>query len=970
MVELASEGGQSSGPWGVMPRSPLDKMLSWVTPEKNKGGDPQSMAETAHFRRSSRLAAAIPIAISGYDERGESFEENTQTIEISKNGAKIATIHRLAPEAELTMTSSVTGHTCLAKVIWRSATPRTSRNVFETGIEVIEPVQPEALWGTVKPLPADWIEPGPPPTADERLEYLCQRARSDHSTVQTPAESAKVSREGAAASEETGWELTTSDAGELPTETELASSIDAGASTDLADWAVQETRKTTRDAKPARTAPWAKGKLTLLGLNLDKTSSAAVASQSTHSSEETSGRTEAAHPPGNGAETELPLSPQETQASAGTNGDDPGPSTATEEPPPLVGATADAPPDHIENTLRAVQQKVSEQVAEASSEVRERSAAGLKPPQPVATVEGLTEELRTAGQEVVNQVREQLAHMTHKSLEILTQRSKTATEESRKQLDKVLEQAVSRSTDTASKSIRRATEQAVTELQSSQQRVEASFEVRAAEYEQRFRELSTSATEGLERQSDALVASFQQRLDTALEDFEQQAAKRLQQLVDRLTAQFEQTWSVQADNQATAMAEKLSEKLRVAGNAVVDEAKNELGSVTRASLEAVTQATAKECHSQLDRIFREQSETVSGAADAAVSSIKLAAEQGQTQLRIVRQEMGGSFEAGAQESERRLAEQAARGMEAIQAKSNALVEGFESRLGKTLHRFELKATSELSGLLEKTAAQRREESARQLEIHAVETEHKLKEGLTASGESVVEEARRLAGITRGALESLSQTAAEECRKRIEEFRSKSLAIQKQIDEVNRTSVERVQHETVTAKSGSRRRKLIPTLVVLLVFLVPAATVLYLSTRPVMRLRPAPPAEFADTNPKWNTKRDAAEQQLAAAYWDSAVQDVQTMYHFHESLPVDPPATFQVDPELFASSGVKIDAVGSRTHYWQKLRELWGQPQTWVKSDAWNTDWIDNLFSSSREGNVKPKPNTGAPPPPRPADTNP
>lgn len=100
-----------------MPRSPLHKVLSWVTPEKGTNGDTQPMAETAHFRRSSRLAVAIPIRVSGHDEIGESFDVKAQTVEVSRNGAKITTTHPLAPRAEITISNPASGRSCPAKVI-------------------------------------------------------------------------------------------------------------------------------------------------------------------------------------------------------------------------------------------------------------------------------------------------------------------------------------------------------------------------------------------------------------------------------------------------------------------------------------------------------------------------------------------------------------------------------------------------------------------------------------------------------------------------------------------------------------------------------------------------------------------------------------------------------------------------------------------------------------------------------------
>jgi hypothetical protein len=908
-----------------MPRLPLHKVLAWVNSDKHRIVDPQSTAEGTHFRRSSRLHLAIPITLTGQDESGEGFEESAQTLDVNRHGARITTTHELAPKAEVTIANPATGRACPAKIIWRG---RSSQYGFECGVEYGGPVEPERIWAVESP-PRDWAEGCAQPTADQRLEYLCQRARSDLSTVTTSPGTARV--------------------------LEKAPAHSGVAVEEPSDLPVHEAQEPKPEAKPARQGNWSKANLTLLGLNLNQPRpSASPMSSATPVSEESAGGTEAAHLPENDATSESFSYPPQAEVDVGNDGDGREAPVFTAEVPTRPADTAtDGLPNQIQGALPGAQYNVSQEVEGTSPAAREPSPdAELQR----RAVERLTEELRVSGQEVVGQVREQLAHMTFKSLEILTQRAKTSTEECRNQLTKVLEQTVSRSKDTASGSIRRAAEEAVAELQSSQQKLEAGFETRASEYEQRFAELSASAAAGLERQSDAMVTSFQGRLDGALEEFEQKAAKRLQELIDRVSAQFEENWFREAEKQAATIAEKLSERLRVAGNVVVDEAKGELASVTKASLEAVTQATAKECHTQLDRLFREQSGTVSGAAVAAVNSIKLAAGQTLTELQTTGQRMSSSFEAGVQESQKRLSEQASRGMEAIERKSSAVVDGFENQLKSTLRGFEQKAGSELSELLRKTAAERREESARQLELHAVETEQKLKKGLTSSGEGIVEEARRLAGITQGALESLSQTAAEECRKRIEEFRRKSLAIQKEVDQLNQSNLQKIQYEIAPIKkSKSSSRPVVVTLAVFLLALVPAGAAIYLSTRPVLRLRSAPLAEFADAAPTWSAKRLTAEQQLAGAYWDLAVQDLQTKYPYGTSLPADPPSAFQVDPKAFAASGARIDFAASRTRYWQKLRDVWGQSKVWEESYGWNTDWIDRFLSSHGNGA---RPNAG------------
>ena len=74
-------------------------------------------AVAPHFRRSSRIQVVLPITLCGHDERGAVFEEDAQTLDVSKNGAKIVTTHLLTPDAEVMIWISSTGRTCRSKVI-------------------------------------------------------------------------------------------------------------------------------------------------------------------------------------------------------------------------------------------------------------------------------------------------------------------------------------------------------------------------------------------------------------------------------------------------------------------------------------------------------------------------------------------------------------------------------------------------------------------------------------------------------------------------------------------------------------------------------------------------------------------------------------------------------------------------------------------------------------------------------------
>jgi hypothetical protein len=111
----------------------------------------------------------------------------------------------------------------------------------------------------------------------------------------------------------------------------------------------------------------------------------------------------------------------------------------------------------------------------------------------------------------------------------------------------------------------------------------------------------------------------------------------------------------------------------------------------------------------------------------------------------------------------------------------------------------------------------------------------------------------------------------------------------------------------------------------------------LSIQPVMQLRLDPPAEFLAQNPAWSSKRRAAEERLARAYWESSVQGMQSKYAFGAELPNDPPIEFTVEGNGLKGETLKTDSE-SRNRYWRKFCQVWVLPQVWHKSYVWNTNW--------------------------------
>lgn len=123
---------------------------------------------------------------------------------------------------------------------------------------------------------------------------------------------------------------------------------------------------------------------------------------------------------------------------------------------------------------------------------------------------------------------------------------------------------------------------------------------------------------------------------------------------------------------------------------------------------------------------------------------------------------------------------------------------------------------------------------------------------------------------------------------------------------------------------------------LLLLLIPAALIVYASTRPHFRLKAEMPPEFVDLPPKASREHKAAEERLAREYWQVVQMSVQWKYTYGSSLPESPPAEFRITGRSEDGAGT---ARSSRLRYWRQLRKIWVLRTSWVRSQEWTTHWL-------------------------------
>lgn len=133
----------------------------------------------------------------------------------------------------------------------------------------------------------------------------------------------------------------------------------------------------------------------------------------------------------------------------------------------------------------------------------------------------------------------------------------------------------------------------------------------------------------------------------------------------------------------------------------------------------------------------------------------------------------------------------------------------------------------------------------------------------------------------------------------------------------------------------RERQGVSGLVILTVL---AGIFLFESVHPVMRLQSYPPSDFlkvnASRNATWIGNRN--QENIARSYWVLAGSYVAQRYSYGQLLPSRPPEDFAVST---------AEDYSTRALYWQRLRGVWNQQDTWVRSYELDTGWINGVLDS-------------------------
>ncbi|MGH9351849.1 MAG: hypothetical protein ACRD2G_06790 [Terriglobia bacterium] len=563
--------------------------------------------------------------------------------------------------------------------------------------------------------------------------------------------------------------------------------------------------------------------------------------------------------------------------------------------------------EQLEGTLSAFKRKatarIDEDIAKATAGLLDRSAGQLQQ-QTDEVREKLLADLRDSGSTVLEETRRHLGKIEKASSEILQESARAAAE-------KAVSQAAIDVEEQAQAAISRSADLAVSKISAAQKTLQTQAELCLTDHQRQLASVSVASIEGAQRKLDSHLESFRGQIEQRCGD----------------------------------AREKLLADLKDSGSIVLEETRRHLGKIEKSSSEILhesARAAAEKAVSQAAKKAEEQAQAaISRNAELAVS--KIGAEQKALQTQA---------ELSVKDHQKQLTAVLAANVESAQRKLDSHLETFEEKLQAAAGTLEQKILDSGRQDFPRAAAELAEAAAAGMEKQAGQMARQVEEKIQASGAALAEKAcRQAAGEAENSLRSMRETAVEQARSQMQQLfkematasraqfdteieqsiRKQRRSAQAQMDEVSRASLERLRSvgpQVVAAVPASRASHFL----LILVALIPTVLFVYLASRPMMRLAPNAPADFVEAYPELDGAHADTAQKLAQAYWDWAAVHLAPDYPYGSQLPEQPPALFDAEGSGFPT-GVEADV--ARARYWQKLRQLWSNPQSWEKVQVWS-----------------------------------
>ncbi|MGH9404789.1 MAG: hypothetical protein ACRD3D_03005 [Terriglobia bacterium] len=495
----------------------------------------------------------------------------------------------------------------------------------------------------------------------------------------------------------------------------------------------------------------------------------------------------------------------------------------------------------------------------------------------------------------------------------------------------------------AVRSIHSAAGEAARKLQSAREQMDASL---TAEHQQRWNELAASGLKDLASRAEANVEACRKRFESSLKEVTQRAAAKVEQDVSNAAGGLLERSTAEMRRQTDSVREKLVTELRNSGTAILEETQQKFAHLETASSEALNRSARAAAENAV-------SEAIRRMEDRAQAEISRSAETSIARIGDERQKLLAQAERSAADHKQHLDQLADESLEGARRKLDSQRDLACSRLqddaeafGKrTLERAAQDFPLVVESLVGKTASgfEKRlsdllEQAKQELQVSAAGAAEKIRQRFSQEAEVALRSLSDSAlDQSRSQLNQLCKDAAAAGRKQFESEIEQSLrkqrrSAQAQIDDIARASFEQLRQFDTQAAPSPARAPFKAHLFLILVAFIPTVIFAYLATRPVMRLEATPPADFLAAYPEWSSGHAAASVRLSQAYWDWAALHLVPGYPYGSKLPEQPPVSFEVDGTSFPA-GVEADV--ARERYWQKLRTLWVEPQSWQRVEIWN-----------------------------------
>lgn len=611
--------------------------------------------------------------------------------------------------------------------------------------------------------------------------------------------------------------------------------------------------------------------------------------------------------------------------------------------------------ERLQHTLDAFKQKAAKQIADelpkAAEGIIKRSSKEF---QKLAGDAGekLREDLKTAGVGIATETQKQFADLAQGALNSFKVEAKSTAGTVLERMAASFQEQVqtaSQSAGAALRSVQAAAEESRSTLNAAAEQAGTSL---VREHQKQVADLSASGLKDLERKANRYLETFEGLLENALSAFKRAATERLEAELSKTTANLVEHSAAGLQKQVENETERLLERLRSSGTGVVEDVRRQLTAIEEASTESVNQSAKVAAGEAASQAAKEADERIQALMSANAETV------------IVRVEAAGNkldaqADHSAQDFQKRLAELSVQTLESSWHKLDAQHGAFSEQLQNSVMAIEEKALEQARHDFSAFASELVEKGSGELRQQTTVAAERVKDEVKSSVSSLTEEARKqLLAEAQWSLHSLKEATAEQCQAQLNQIgkdfandsRKKLSAeledsirkyrklAQSQLENLSRasaagmTSTETAGQAFMPAVPGVARSSFAGKVVLVFAAIAPTLLFLYFVSRPVMRLRPDPPAEFLTVSTEWGASHNAAQDKLARAYWDWAALHLVQTYPYGANLPDLPPLDFDVEGKDFPT-GVNLDL--TRLSYWNELRKLWTQPQSWTTIEVWN-----------------------------------